>query len=136
MPLDYNLSVTLLDISGIDFTDFSVRGLTMTLNPIVSGQELVRNVDGGLMDWSAIQFRKYAATVSCADMDPPAFLDVWPGMAVTVTCVNGLVAPSGGTGGLLNTDGTLTLDMMVQAWKSSRNDWGATTSWELDLQEV
>ncbi len=86
--------------------------------------------------WTAVLWTGRQSSSVSADMDPPAFLDVWPGMAVTVTCVNGLLAPSGGTGGLLNTDGTLTLDMMVQAWKSSRNDWGATTSWELDLQEI
>jgi hypothetical protein len=36
----------------------------------------------------------------------------------------------------MSTDGTLSLVMMVSGWKSSRDDWGATTTWELDLQEI
>jgi hypothetical protein len=136
MPLDYKQSATLLQIDEIDFSDYAVRELTMTLAPIVTGNELLRNVDGGLMDWSSTQFRKYASTISCADLDPPAFMDIWVGKVVHVRCVNGLIAPSGGTADLMSTDGTLSLIMMVSGWKSSRDDWGATTTWELDLQEI
>jgi hypothetical protein len=136
MPLNYSRSATLLHIDAIDFTDYSVRGLTMTLTPLVSGNELLRNVDGGLMDWSAPQFRKFTSKISCADFDPPPFLDIWVGKAVTVRCIPGLAADSGGTGPELATDGTLTLNMMVSGWNTSRADWDATTTWELDLEEI
>jgi hypothetical protein len=136
MPLNYSHSATLLHIDGIDFTDYSVRGLTMTLTPLASGNELVRNVDGGLMDWSASQFRKLSSKISCADFDPPPLLDVWVGKAVTVHCIPGLAADSGGTGHLLQTNGTLILNMMVSGWNTSRADWDATTTWELDLEEI
>ncbi len=136
MTLNYNNSATLLHIDGIDMTDYAVRGLTMTLAPIVSGTEVVRSVNGTLMDWSSSQFRKFASTISCADFDPPTFLDIWVGKAVVVRCIPGLVAWSGGTGELLATDGTLTLHMMVKSWTSSRADWEATTTWQLDLEEI
>ncbi len=137
MSLNYATSITLLAIDGIDLTDYSVRGLTMTLQPIVSGTELVRSVDGVLMDWSSPQFHKFASTITCADVDPPTLLDVWVGKTVTVTCVNGLVGDNtANTGTMLASDGTLTLDMMVSGWRTSRDDYGCTTSWELDLLEV
>jgi hypothetical protein len=138
MPLTYKLSGTLLQIDEIDFSDYAVRELTMTLAPIVTGNELVRNVDGGLMDWSSPQFQKFQSTITCADLDPPAFMDIWPGKIVHVRCVPGLMESSSGgsTAGLLDTDGTLSLIMMVSAWTSSRDDWGAMTSWQLDLKEV
>jgi hypothetical protein len=136
MPLNYSHSATLLHIDAIDFTDYSVRGLTMTLTPLVSGNELVRNVDGFLMDWSARQFRKLNSKISCADFDPPPLLDVWIGKVVTVRCIPGLATDSGGTGHILATDGTLTLNMMVSGWNTSRADWDATTTWELDLEEI
>jgi hypothetical protein len=136
MALNYKISATLLQIDEIDFSDYAVRELTMTLAPIVTGNELVRNVDGGLMDWSSIQFRKFAITISCGDLDPPAFMDIWPGKIIHVRCINDLIAPSGGTADLISTDGTISLVAMVSGWKSSRDDWGAITSWELDAQEV
>lgn len=137
MALNYANSATLLHIDGIDLTDYSVRELTMTLQLITTGNELVRSVDGVLLDWSSPQFRKFSSTISCADFDPPTLLDVWVGKVVTVRCVPGLVADNAaGTGAHLATDGTLTLSMMVTSWKSSRADWAATTTWELDLEEV
>jgi hypothetical protein len=136
MPLDYSKSATLLRIDAIDFTDYSVRGLTMTLQPIVSGNELVRSVDGVLMNWAPPQFRKFSSKISCADFDPPPLMNIWIGKAVTVRCIPGLVADSGGSGVVLAPDGTLTLEMRVAAWNTSRADWDATTTWELDLEEI
>jgi hypothetical protein len=46
-----------------------------------------------------------------------------------LTCIPG-VGPAN------NTDGTLTLSMMVDAWTTSRAEWDALTSWSIDFLEI
>lgn len=120
---------TLLSIDDIDFSDYSVRGLTVKLNPIGSG-ELARDVNGGLHDLTLPQFRKYRAVISCSDHEAPPFTDVWRGQTVTVT----FIPEVGVTNDTSET--TLTISMMVDEWDTSRDEYDAQTSWSLSLVEV
>lgn len=120
---------TLLSIVGIDLGDYSARQLTMTLNPIASGAGLRRSVNGTLLDLTALQFRKYQASVTATDVDAPALTNIWQGQTVTVTCIPNM-------GVIDSTDGTVTLSMMVDSWNVSTDEWGCQTSWTINLLEV
>lgn len=119
---------TLLSISGIELGDYSCRGLTMTLTPTGTQGALRRTVNGSLIDLSAPQFRKFAATISCEDQEAPELTDIWQGQEVTVTCIPGL--------GVAATSGELTMTMMVDSWTVSRDEWGCLSNWSINLLEV
>jgi hypothetical protein len=119
---------TLLSIDGIDFSPYSNRGLTMTLEPIAQAVDLRRDCNGLLVDVSLAQFRKYRSTVTCTDQEAPTFTDVWPGKFVTVICIPDM-GVSDGVGN------TLTMEMLVVAWDTSRDEWGAELGWRLELEE-
>ncbi len=122
-------STSVLSISGISLGDYSVRGLTMTLTPIPSQNGLRRSIEGTLLDLTSPQFHKYAATISCTDHEAPPLTDIWQGTVVTVTCVPEL-GPENDTGGVL------VLEMMVDTWQTSRDEYGAETAWSINLLEV
>jgi hypothetical protein len=121
---------TLLELNGITLGDYSCRGLTMTLTPIANANGLRRTVNGTLLDLTAPQFQKYAATITCEDLDAPTLVDVWQGKPVTVTCVPGLNDIGG------DTTSSLVLDMMVDSWNTSRDEYASKTNWTLNLLEV
>jgi hypothetical protein len=121
---------TLLELTGIDLGDYSCRGLTMTLTPVASQNGLRRTINGGLLDLTAPQFRKYSAAISCEDQDAPELIGIWQGMPVTVVCVPGLA------GGTDNPSATLTLSMLVDTWDTSRDEWNALTNWTIHLLEA
>ncbi len=139
---------TLLVISGPGITDWSARGLTQTLDPIDASGNLARTVNGALLDLSASQMRKYKSTISCTDQEMPAFDGVWPGMVLTVDCVPELgYLTAGGTpgrtvvAGSSRVSGVWTyfrpqLSMRVITYTVERDEWGAATSWQLDLEEI
>ena len=83
---------TLLAIDGIDFSQYAVRGITMTLTPISQAANLARDCRGGLADISLAQFRQHKVSITCTDHEAPELTDVWPGMDVTITCIPGLGA--------------------------------------------
>ena len=55
---------TLLVISGNGVPTFASRGATQTLDPIAASSVLRRTVNGGLIDLSPPQMRKYKSTIS------------------------------------------------------------------------
>jgi hypothetical protein len=125
-----------LDLIGGGFAlpEFAARGVTMTLAPIDSAAQIERDVNGNLfnaMD-GFDQFRKYKSTISCDDMDSPAFAagssagdEIWPGVKFNVTCLPAL-----------GDEEAITLVMMCLSWQISRDEWGAATSWTMDLEQV
>ena len=120
---------TLLSITGITIPDYAIRGLTLDLQLVAADGGLRRSINGELLDLTAEQFRKYTATLSCEDQDVPTLTDIWQGQIVTITCIPG-VGPAN------NTDGTLTLSMMVDTWNTSRAEWDALTNWTINLIEI
>ncbi len=115
---------TLLSITGITIPDYAIRGLTLDLQLVVADGGLRRTINGELIDLTAVQFRKYSATISCEDQDVPALTGIWQGQIVSITFIPG-------TG-----IGTATLSMMVTNWTTSRAEWDSLTNWTIDLLEI
>jgi hypothetical protein len=119
---------TLLAIDNIDFSQYAVRGITMTLEPIQQAASLARDCRGDLADISLAQFRQYKVTVTCTDHEAPELTNVWPGQDVTITCIPGL--------GAANTTGdVLTILAKVTAWNTSRDEWAAEVAWQLQAEQ-
>jgi hypothetical protein len=119
---------TLLSIDGIDFSQFAVRGITMTLAPIDQAKNVARDCRGALADISVEQFRQHKISISCTDHEAPELTDVWPGMDITITCIPGL--------GAANTTGdVLTILAKVTSWNTSRDEWAAEVAWTLEAEQ-
>src|SRR6185436_15165803 len=131
MPLDTPTGrpvYTLLSIDEIDYSSYSVRGITMTLEPIGQAASLARDCRGDLVDISLAQFRQYKVGVTCTDHEAPMLTDVWPGMDITISCIPGL--------GAANTTGdVLTILAKVTAWNTSRDEWAAEVAWQLEAEQ-
>jgi len=118
---------TLLAIDSIDFSQYAVRGITMTLDPIDQAKNVARDCRGDLADISVVQFRQYKITVTCTDHEAPALAGVWPGQDITITCIPGL--------GEDITGDPLTLLAKVTAWNTSRDEWAAEVAWQLEAEQ-
>jgi hypothetical protein len=119
---------TLLDIDGIDFSPYSVRGITMTLTPIDQSANVARDCRGQLVDISLEQFRQFKISISCTDHEAPELTDVWPGQDVTITCIPGLGAAN-------STDDVMIILAKVTAWNTSRDEWAAEVAWTLEAEQ-
>jgi hypothetical protein len=119
---------TLLAIDGIDFSQYAVRGITMTLEPIDQAANVARDCRGALADISLAQFRQYKVSINCTDHEAPELTDVWPGQDVTITCIPGLGAANG-------TGDVLTILAKVTAWNTSRDEWAAEVAWTLEAEQ-
>ena len=139
---------TLLTLGGVGIPPYSARGLTQTLEPIEASVQLRRTVNGALADLSHEPFRKYKSTISCQDQEPPAVDGLWPGQIIEVECVAELsFVTAGGSPARLavtdseRVDGDFTvyrpvLSMRVTGFSVSRDEYGSTVSWQLQLEEV
>jgi len=139
--------MSVLAINGINASPYSLRGLTQSLTLIEASQQMRRTVNGSLIDISAPQFRKYRSTITCADQLPPAFDPVYPGQSVTVDCVSELSYLTGGSPSRTvvpassRVDGAYTfyrprLTMRVVGFGYDTDEYGATVSWTLELEEI
>ena len=139
---------TLLVISGPGMPTYAARGLTQTLEPIDAAGQLARTVNGGLIDLSPSQMRKYASKIKCTDLEAPALDGVWPGMPLTVDCVSELgYLTAGGSpqrtvvSGSSRTAGAWTwyrprLQMLIVSYSTETDEYGAQIGWSLDLEEI
>jgi len=128
MPLTHSPAYTLLAIDNIDFSDYAVRGITMTLTPIDQAANMARDCRGDLADISLAQFRQYKVTVTCRDHEAPELTDVWPGQDITITCIPGL--------GVANTTGDVLIILAkVTSWNTSRDEWAAEVAWQLEAEQ-
>jgi hypothetical protein len=119
---------TLLAIDNIDFSQYAVRGITMTLEPIDQAASLARDCRGALADISLAQFRQYKVSISCTDHEAPELTDVWPGKDITITCIPGLGAANA-------TGDVLTILAKVKSWNTSRDEWAAEVAWQLECEQ-
>lgn len=138
---------TLLVLSGDGMPPYAVRGATQTLEPIDAAKNLRRTVGGGLLDLSPSQFKKYKSTINCTDQQSPAFDSLDIGDTITVSCIPELCYKTGGSAqrsavsGSSRTDGGFTfyrpeLSMKVTAKSQETDEYQATISWSLELEEV
>jgi hypothetical protein len=121
---------TLLAIDDIDFTQYAVRGITMTLEPIGQAAALARDCRGALADISLAQFRQHKVSITCTDHEAPELTGVWPGKDVTITCIPGL-----GVSNAVPPADVLTILAKVTKWNTSRNEWAAEVSWTLEAEQ-
>src|SRR4029077_9460786 len=112
-----------LAIDDIDFSQYAVRGITMTLEPIQQAASLARDCRGVLADISLAQFRQYKVSISCTDHEAPELVDVWPGQDITITCIPRLGEDIPGNPG--------TILAKVRAWTTSRDEGAASVAWQL-----
>ncbi len=145
-----NANNTLLVLYGLGQPLYSARGLSQTLTPIPGATNLARSINGDAMDLSYDQFRKYASTISCTDVETPSLDGIWPGMFVTVECVCELsYMSSGGTperyavsGSTRMDDGSgITfyrpiLDMQIIGLDVNCDEYKDAYQWTLSLEEV
>jgi hypothetical protein len=130
---------------------YSARQLRGTLSPIDAAKgsdKLRRTVNGGLIDISAPQLRKYRLEVQGNDMAAPALDGLWVGMQVNVDChVEFAYLTAGGVPGRTpvpgssRVDGNFTyyrprLTMLVADLHLEREEWAAVVSWSLHLEEM
>jgi hypothetical protein len=130
-------------------TLYSSRGLTQTLEPIGASKEVRRTVNGGLVDLSLAQFRKYKSSIKCRDQHPPALDGIHAGQTLTVSCVTELsYLTSGGTPDRTVVSGSsyvvgshtfyrpqMTM-MVVSPPTASIDEYPGQTSWSMELEEV
>ena len=125
MPLTHVPPYTLLAIDAIDFSDYAVRGITMTLTPIDQAKALARDCQGYLVDVSLAQFRMFKVSITCTDHEAPQLTNTWPGQDITITCIPGL----GEVGG------PLVILAKVTAWNTSRDEWASEVAWQLEAEQ-
>jgi hypothetical protein len=128
MPLSHSPPYTLLAIDAIDFSDYAVRGITMTLTPISQAANLARDCRGDLVDISVAQFRQHKVTITCTDHEVPELTGIWPGQDITITCIPGLGVSN-------STPDVLVILAKVTAWNTSREEWAAEIAWTLEAEQ-
>lgn len=138
---------TVLVISGLGVPEYSARGLQQTLGPINEAGEFDRDVNGGLVDLTPPQFKKFRSTISCEDSEAPAFDGVPIGTLVTVECAAELpYLTEGGMPSRTAVEGSArvvgawtyyrpVLNMVVVGFSLTRDEYNHTDSWQLDLEE-
>jgi len=124
MPLTISPPYTLLAIDAIDFSDYTVRGITMTLTPIDQAKNLARDCRGILVDISVAQFHMYKVSITCTDHEAPVLDGIWPGQDVSITCIPGIGVGS-----------PLVILAKVTSWNTSRDEWGAEVAWQLEAEQ-
>lgn len=139
---------TLLTLSGDLLPPYSTRGASQTLEPIDAAANMRRTVNGALKDISFDGFRKYKSAITCSDQRVPALDGVWPGLTLTVGCVQELCYKTlGGTpsrpvvSGSSRVEGAYTyyrpqLTMKVMGYQTTLDEWDATVGFTLNLEEV
>jgi hypothetical protein len=142
------MSNTVLALSGIGVPPYSAIGLKQTLQPIAQRAQLKRTINGDLKDVGLSRFEKYTSQITGNDVDPPACDGVWQGKQVTVDCIAELCYATS-TAGPQRTEvagssyerGGFTfyrpqLIMLVADFQWETDEWAATTSWTMTLEEI
>jgi hypothetical protein len=136
---------TLLVLSGMGIPPYSARGLKQTLEPIAAAAKVELDSNGGLIDLSPPQFKKYKSEISGADQEAPALNAIWPGKTtLVVDCIVEIPVPLGQTperdvvasrieGDFLYYRPRLT--MRVMEISVDVDEWTAAVTWKLLLQE-
>lgn len=139
---------TILVISSMGIPLYSARGLKQTLSPIQAAGFLLRDINGELCDLSDPNFAKYTSVISGDDIRSPAAEGVMPGMTVTVDCIVELAYPTmtgspsrSVVSGSSYVEGDFTryrpqLVMRVIEFNIDTDEWLASTTWSLGLEEI
>lgn len=138
---------SVLRISPIGVAPYSIRGAQQTFEPIDDGGDFHRTVNGKLVNLSPSAFQKYRSTISCEDVDPPAFDGAWVGRTVVVDCIaevgyigtggpdRPVVTGSERTSGGVNYFRPV-LTMMITKWNLTKSEYPNLTNWSMELEEI
>lgn len=134
------VDATLLGLSkvggGFELPEDAAVGIVMTMEPANGVADIRKDVNGNLVNLKdgLTEFRKYKFSLSCEFMDSPGFADdstasepLWPGDKVTLMCIPHLGAAE---------QQTFTAMVMQPGWQVTRDEWGAATSWSLEVEQV
>lgn len=144
MPIPVN---SILRLEGIGVPPYASRGLTEQIQ-IIETDDVVRTINGELVDWGFEQAHKYQLTITGNDMRPPACAGVWKGKVVTVHAISHLgydtltgapersVVPGSE---IIESGFTYyrpVLEMMVMDWTCTTHEYDAQADWQMVLQEI
>lgn len=142
---------SILTLVGVGLPKYSSRGLTQTLEPIPAAMAFRRTVNGKLVNTAAPQFEKFHSIIQSqnGDVDPPSFTNgKWPGQVIVVGCIAEIAVEPGGqpcrpqvdSNFRVDDDGTMyfhpQLTMTVTNFNIQKDEWGAITTWQLELEET
>jgi hypothetical protein len=140
---------TLLTLSFMDIPPYSARGLKQSIGPISMAGQLARDWNGALLDLSNPNFRKYQTRISGNDQAPPAIDGIWPGLQVTIGCLQELSYKTGMAGapnrppvaGSSRVEGAFTfyrpqLVCRITGFDVDEDEYGAQIGWSLEAEEV
>ncbi len=120
--------------AGFELTDYAARGITMSMSPVDGAGNMRRDINGNLVNLSAVQFHKYKFHLSCTDQESPGFSAassdadaIWPGAEFTLTCIPQLGAAEAQT---------FTVMVMAPGWQVVTDEYNCDVGWSLDLEEV
>lgn len=141
-----DVGTTELNLWGIGVPRYSARGLSQTLEPIDDHEQIERTIDGGLIDMSSDELRKYKSTITGSDQQPPAVDGVWAGREVTVDCIAELACDQYAILGRTPVEGSQRdshgftiyrprLVMWVFRFSLERDEYGVQISWKMELEE-
>lgn len=138
---------SVLRISPIGVAPYSIRGATQSLEPIDDGGDFHRTVNGNLVNLAPSAFQKYRSTISCEDVDPPAFDGAWIGRTVVVDCIAevGYIGTGGPdrpvVPGSTRTSGGVNyyrpqLTMMITGFNIDKDEYPNRTNHRIELEEI
>ena len=141
--------LTVLTITGPGIAPYSARGLTQSYEPISASIHLERDVDGGMIDFSAPQFRKYRSKISCTDQNTPALNGIWPGTVLTMECAQEMSFKSDrpedqereAVEGSVRTEGGYTfyrpiMTVIFLGWSATGAEYTHDVAWSFDVEEA
>lgn len=111
-------------------TDYGARDLTAEIEYIPQSEAMGRSWNGGIIDYSLPQFRKFQMAVTCTDFESNGLARFPPGTQCTVVCLPHLGTRED------DSENRLVMNMVMGRWKESRQEWAAKTTWTLPLQEM
>lgn len=139
---------TLMRVAPFGMSPFSVRGVNQSLELISAALNFRRTVNGKLVKISPAQFTKYKASVTCTDMDSPAVTGRAIGAIVvfdSVVEISYITLSGDGperpvVPGSERVEGELTfyrpqMTMMIVGFNINKNEWGASVSYQIDMEE-
>lgn len=111
---------------------YASRDLSADLEYIPQSDSMDRNWNGGIIDFSLPQFRKFQMNISCEDFESNGLSKYPPGTPCIVHCLPQLGVNVDGD----DSQAHLTLSMVMGRWKETRKEYSARTSWSLPLFEA
>lgn len=128
---------------------YAARGISATLETSGEEGEIARDINGGALDMTASQMRKYRLTLNCTDGQVPGLDGIWKGQALTVDCPVELAYIDGTGAGAARpivagsertADGFVfyrpQLSMLVESYRTNFDEWQARVGWTLVLIEA